>query len=132
MTQSPLLEFESSAFAIETGEDENTNPGVYGKALAHWLSEQLLARGRSAKAPIAEDFGWCIPVESSPQTLYAACANAAERANGWRVFVFAEGALLARLFGKCDSRESVASLFGDIKQILQTSPIVQGLHEENT
>jgi hypothetical protein len=33
MTQSPLLEFESSAFAVAPGEDEETNPGVYGTAV---------------------------------------------------------------------------------------------------
>jgi hypothetical protein len=32
MKQSPLLEFESSTFAIVPGEDQQTNPGIYGKA----------------------------------------------------------------------------------------------------
>jgi hypothetical protein len=45
MRQSPLLEFESSAFAVIPVEDEQTNPGIYGKALAHWLVEQLRASG---------------------------------------------------------------------------------------
>jgi len=48
MKQSALLEFESSAFAVIPGEDEHTNPGVYGKALAQWLAEQLRTRGVSA------------------------------------------------------------------------------------
>ena len=47
MTQSPLLEFESSAFLVAPGEDEETNPGIYGKALAQWLAEQLRAAGFS-------------------------------------------------------------------------------------
>jgi hypothetical protein len=34
MKQTPLLAFESSAFAVIPGEDHETNPGIYGKALA--------------------------------------------------------------------------------------------------
>jgi hypothetical protein len=41
MKQTPLLEFESSAFPVIPGEDDETNPGIYGKALAQWLAEQL-------------------------------------------------------------------------------------------
>jgi len=32
MKQSALLEFESSAFAVEPDEDEHTNPGIFGAA----------------------------------------------------------------------------------------------------
>jgi hypothetical protein len=66
MKQSPLLEFESSAFAVLPNEDNETNPGIYGKALAQWLANQLRAAGVPAGEVIAEDFGWCVPVESSP------------------------------------------------------------------
>ena len=90
MRQSALLEFESSAFAIEQGEDEHTNPGIFGKALAQWLSEQLRATGIPVGEIIAEDFGWCVPVESKPHRLYVACASAEEEPNHWRVFAFAQ------------------------------------------
>jgi hypothetical protein len=66
MKQSPLPEFESSAFAVLPNEDNETNPGIYGKALAQWLANQLRAAGVPAGEVIAEDFGWCVPVESSP------------------------------------------------------------------
>jgi hypothetical protein len=54
---SPLLVFESSAFAIVPGEDEETNPGLYGKSLATWLAGEL----RSAGFPAGM-------VEASPDT----------------------------------------------------------------
>ena len=55
--------FESSEFPPESGEDEETNPGIYGKALAAWLSEQLVQRGYLIKRTIAEDFGRLIQLE---------------------------------------------------------------------
>ena len=130
MKQSALLEFESSAFAITPGEDEQTNPGIFGKALAQWLAEQLRARGFTPGQVIPEDFGWCVAVQSKPHRLYVVCASASEQENHWRVFAFAEGGLIARMLGKDRSVKSVATLFAAIKQILQSSPEVQGLCQE--
>jgi hypothetical protein len=66
MTQSPLLEFESSAFAVVPGEDEKTNPGIYGKALAQWLAEQLRAAGFSVEDVIAEDLAGVSQLHPNP------------------------------------------------------------------
>ena len=73
MRQSPLLQFESTAFVDAPGTDEETNPGIFGKALADWLSRQLEAQGSKPGDVIAEDFGWCVPLESNPHKLYVAC-----------------------------------------------------------
>jgi hypothetical protein len=132
MKQSALLEFKSSAFAVEPGEDEHTNPGIYGKALAQWLSEQLRSRGVPVGEVIAEDFGWCVPVRSKPHSLYVVCASTEGEPNHWRVFAFAEGGFMARLLGKDQSSRSVASLFATLKQVLQNASHVQGLREEAT
>src|SRR5256885_11823095 len=99
MKQSPLLEFESSAFPVIPGEDEETNPGIYGKALAQWLAEHLRAAGFPAGNVIAEDFGWCVPVESQPHSLYVACASTGEKADQWRGIVFVLCGGTARLPG---------------------------------
>ena len=131
MKQSPLLEFESSAFPVIPGEDEETNPGIYGKALAQWLAEHLRAAGFPAGNVIAEDFGWCVPVESQPHSLYVACASTGEKADQWRVFAFAEGGAMARLLGKDRSAESLASLFAAVRRCLESAPTVRGLREES-
>ena len=79
---------------------------------------------------IPEDFGWCVPLESEPHKLYVVCASAEEAPHHWRVFVFAEGALIARVFGRDKSAESVAAAFAALKQVLQSSPEVHGLREQ--
>ena len=130
MKQSPLLEFESSAFPVVPGEDEETNPGVYGKALARWLAEQLRAAGVPAGDVVPEDFGWCVRVEFEPHALYVACASTGEKPNQRRVFAFAEGGVMARLLGKDPSAESLASLFAAVRHCLESTATVRGLHEE--
>jgi len=130
MKQTPLLEFESAAFAVIPGEDEETNPGVIGKALAQWLAERLRDAGFSPGAVIAEDFGWCVPVKSEPHSLYVACASTGEKSDQWRVFAFAEGGVMARLSGKDSRAESLAALFTAVRRCLESAPIVRKLREE--
>src|SRR5262245_31383570 len=129
MKQSPLLEFSSSAFPVEPDEDRDTNPSIYGKALANWLAEQLRAAGLPAGEVIAEDFGWCVPVASAPHKLYVACASGDE-ANEWRVFAFAEGGVLARMMGRDKSGESLSGLFAAVRRALESSQAIADLREE--
>ncbi|MCZ8236004.1 MAG: hypothetical protein O9335_12695 [Inhella sp.] len=125
-----MLEFKSEAFAIAPGEDEATNPGIFGKALAEWLAGELIARGHAAGEVIAEDFGWCVPVESKPHALYVACASADEQPGSWRVFAFAEGGLLGRIFRKDTRDEDVARIYGSVKAAITARVDVRDVLEE--
>jgi hypothetical protein len=60
-----MLSFESTAFAVVEGEDTETNPGIFGKALAEWLSARLNERGVKANPPFAEDWGWCVEFDAA-------------------------------------------------------------------
>jgi hypothetical protein len=130
MGQSPLLEFESSDFIVIPGEDDATNPGIYGKALASWLAGQLSAAGFPARPIIAEDFGWCVPIDGAPHTLFVTCASTGERPNSWRVYAFAEGGMVRRLFGMDESATTLASLFNAVRSCLESDPSVRNLREE--
>jgi hypothetical protein len=130
MKQSSLLEFECSDFAVAPDEDKETNPGIYGKSLALWLAEQLRSTGLPVGEVIAEDFGWCVPVKATPQASYIACAATEEKPDQWRVFVFAESGLIARLRGQDRSAEAVAAVFAAVRRCLESAPNVRGLREE--
>jgi hypothetical protein len=129
MKQSPLLKFESSAFAVVPGEDKETNPGIYGKTLAGWLGEQLRLAGVAAEDVIAEDFGWCVPVKTPPYSLYVACAND-EAADHWQIFTFVEGGLMDRILRKDKSAELLAFLYATVRRCLESSSAVHGLRED--
>jgi hypothetical protein len=131
MKRSPLLKFESSAFALIPGEDEETNPGIYGKTLAGWLSEQLRLAGVGAEDVIAEDFGWCVPVKAPPYSLYVACANDGA-ANHWHTFTFVEGGLMDRVLRKDKGAELLASLHATVRRCLESSSAVRGLTEASS
>jgi hypothetical protein len=130
--QSAMLLFESNAFAAAPGEDEQTNPGIFGRALAEWVGDRLRELGLPAEPVIAEDFGWCVPVRLTPHALYVACASEEEMPGSWRwqLFVFAEGGLLQRLLGKDTRREAVDRVFAAVRQALESSPDIRNLTEE--
>lgn len=132
MIQSQLLEFQSSYFAIESCEDQETNPGIYGKALAHWLVEELRAQGIGVNAAFAEDFGWCIPVTLDSHQLFIACADIYDEPGHWGVFAFAEGGFWARLFGKDKRSPSLAALIALVKHILESTAHIKHLSAQDT
>lgn len=123
---SPVLMFRSSRFEILPGEDELTNPGVYGLQLAEWLAAELPALGFEPGELVCEDFGWCVPVAAVDCELYIACANAEE---GWQAYVFAESGLMARLLGSDPRTPAVAALYAALLHILQRGPDIDGLRE---
>ena len=129
MQQSPLLTFTSSAFPVVPGEDEQTNPGIYGKALARWLSDQLRARGIAAGEVFAEDFGWCVGVSSGEQGVHVVCTNG-ETSDGWRVFCFVERGFFAKILGRPDATQALEQVFAAVKECLTTAPEVADVVEE--
>ena len=127
---SPVFSFESDAFPIAEGEDAATNPGIYGKALGEWLAGKLNERGIGAKAPYAEDWGWCVEVAGHPNPTGVACAGEAEDGGKptWRVYGFVDVGLLARFRGgKEAAQRTVDELSGKLKEILSTTPSISKL-----
>jgi hypothetical protein len=130
MPQAPILSFESTAFPVAEGEDEETNPGIFGRSLAEWVSSQLTQRGAVTSAIVAEDFGWCVPVAGPSAKLYVACSSADEKGTSWQVFAFSEGNVLGRLLGNNKSAEALGKLHRTLKEVLGASAQVSDLREE--
>jgi hypothetical protein len=130
MTQISHFEFNSDAFPVSPGEDEETNPGIFGKSLAEWLLGRLQGRGLTAEEVIAEDFAWCVSVSCPPYTGYVACAPSPEDDSDWRVFAFVEGGLLSRLMGRDKRAESLDLLNATVKNALENASEIRDLREE--
>ena len=131
MPQGPILTFESVAFPVAKGEDEETNPGIFGRSLAEWLSKQLKQRGVPTTGVIAEDFGWCVAVASDADKLYVACSSANDSETSWQVFAFSDSGLFKRFLGKNKSSEALGELHRTVKQILGENPAVRALQEDH-
>ena len=119
MSMSQHLIFRSQAFPPIAGEDEETNPGIYGRALAQWLAAQLPTFGWRVKRCIAEDFGRLVEVEDPRFRLYVACANGHDGDDSWQAFTFAEGGGLFGMFSKSEKQQLADRLLDDVERALR-------------
>src|SRR5215467_7518611 len=122
--------FESSAFPPAPGEDDETNPGIFGRGLSEWLAEQLRGAGYQVKRSVAEDFGRVIEVEQPGCKLYVAASSTDETATEWRVFVFSEFGFFSKLKDAPSGAESVSKLMATLRGILSGSSKIRALREE--
>jgi hypothetical protein len=109
-------------FAVEPGEDGETNPGIYGRAFARWLAARLRERGESIEEIIPEDFGWCVILRRKPYLLWLACGNRDGSTTEWGAYVVAEPSLVGRLFRRIDPGPEVARLSVLLEQIVLSIP----------
>lgn len=65
--------FTSALFDIEPGEDDETNPGCFGKALAAWIAARLTQFGYQTRV-VPEDWGWCVLCVEEAYLLWVGCS----------------------------------------------------------
>jgi hypothetical protein len=130
LSGSRQIHFRSSRFAVEPGEDQQTNPGIFGRALAAWLAEQLPARGWRTKRCIAEDFGWVVEVEHERFRAFVACASGHDGEHSWQAFAFVEGGGIRGLFAGAEKLRLADKLLADVELVLREDPYTQEIHAE--
>ncbi|MCY0963959.1 hypothetical protein [Parathalassolituus penaei] len=133
--------FTSNQFEIVPGEDQQTNPGCYGQALANWLANKLTERGYTTDV-FPEDWGWCVLCQHSEYMLWVGCgAMPTEDFDPdnpptahqlvWHVFPHIEIPLLdlrsrvRQWLGKLDLETPLQELDAELICILETEPSVR-------
>jgi hypothetical protein len=112
----------TSFFRVEPGEDEQTNPGCYGRAFANWVAEKLKGRGESVHEVLAEDWGWCVMLKRRPYLLWIGCSNRGGRTDEWGAFVVAELRVFQRLFRRLDTQPAIDRLQAMLLEIMKEIP----------
>ncbi len=123
----PQVTFYSEFFKPVPGEDDQTNPGRFGKSLAEWLAERLKERGVTVEGVIPEDFGWVVIVSRKPFMLWLGCGNTDGSTAEWSVFTVAELSLMQRLFGRIDPTSEVEKLKTHLSELVPTIPRVSSI-----
>ncbi len=134
--------FRSSAFEIEAGEDEETNPRRYGRQLAFWIKRKFEGLGYKVEEVIPEDWGWCVMCQRKPYSLWIGCGNREDYSTAkegdpppqgseviWECFPMVEVPLLGRLFKKIDSSAGLDKLDQELKEVLTKEPSITFVDE---
>ena len=112
---------------MEPGEDSETNPGIYGRALARWVAERLNKRGLVVEQVLAEDFGRCVLIRSKPFKLWVACASLDGSRTRWQMFIALEQNPITKLFTRADPESDLKKLREQFRAVVGEVPDVRDI-----
>jgi len=124
------VEFRSAAFPPYDGEEDEINPGVFGKRFAEFLVRGLSKKGFRPLKLSAEDWGWVIPIENDGFRLWIGCANQDESPDGFSCFIEPHTPTIRKylIFGRVDTSARVMALQQAIDEILAADPSIADKH----
>jgi hypothetical protein len=121
------VEFRSDEFPPYEGEADEINPGRYGKRVAEFLVRGLREKGFEPLQPVAEDWGWIVPIKNDGFKLWIGCGNLDEYLDGFLCFIEPHQPAVRRFpfLWKVDTSAMVTRLQEAIDQILTSNPSVR-------
>ena len=119
------VEFRSTKFPPYEGEQEQINPGLWGKRLAEYLSEKLGAKGIETGEMIAEDWGWYLPVKNEGCPLALCCGHQDGDDDEFLVFTEPSSPIVKKLFKKIDATAELTRLTDALREILSSDPEIR-------
>src|SRR4030095_3417343 len=121
------FEFRSSKFPPYEGEEEETNPGLWGKRLAEYLVEKLGEKGIGTEQIVAEDWGWYIPISNEGFRLGLCCGHQQGDDDEFLCFTEPGTPVVRKLFRKIDATPQLIRLTDALHQILVSDPEIRDL-----
>jgi hypothetical protein len=121
------VEFRSDRFPAYEGEDQEVNPGIWGKRLAEFISAGLKSRGIAASEPSADDWGWMVGIENESFPLWIGCANYEEYPDGFLCFVEPSKPFVRRWFKKIPTEAQVLTVTSALDALLASEPAIRNI-----
>ena len=119
------VEFRSSKFPPYEGEEEQINPGLWGKRLAEYLVQKLAARGIETEEMVAEDWGWYVPVRNEGFRLALCCGHQNGDDDEFLCFTDPAIPVVKKFFRKIDATPQLTRLTEALQQILASDPEIR-------
>ena len=116
------VEFRSSKFPPYPGEEEQINPGLWGKRLAEYLVQRLAENGIKTEQMIAEDWGWYIPVQNEGFRLAICCGHQDGAEDEFLCFTDPSTPVLKKFLKKIDATAQLTRLTEAMQQIFASDP----------
>ncbi len=122
------FEFRSGKFPPYEGEEEQINPGLWGKRLAEYLKEKLSAAGITTNEIIAEDWGYWVPVRNEAFELAIGCGHQNGDADEFLCFIEPDRPVIRKWFRKIDTTQDVGRLSMALEKIFRADSDIRELN----
>jgi hypothetical protein len=121
------VEFRSSKFPPYEGEQEEINPGLWGRRLAEYLKEKLIGLGIETKDVITEDWGCLLPVKNESFDLSIACGHQYGDDDLFLCFIKSGKPVIRKLFKQINTGQEVGRLAEVLEKIFASDPDIREL-----
>jgi len=122
------VSFRSSKFPPYEGEEEQLNPGLWGKRLAEYLSKKLSENGFTPGNLIAEDWGWFVPIQNERFNLALCCGHQDGDDDEFLCFTEPSQPKLKKWFKTIDATPELSRLTSVLQQILASDPDIREIN----
>lgn len=119
-------EFKSDAFPPLDREFEEVNPGRFGKRLADFLSQALSGAGEEVDAPVAEGWGWALPIRNEGFDLWLGVGNVGDLTDQFLCFIEPCREHVWRWFKRVPTQDRVEEVRRKVDDALRQHP---GVHD---
>ena len=117
--------FRSSRFPTYEGEEEQINPGLWGKRLAEYLAQKLAEKGIVTEEMVPEDWGWYLPVRNKGFRLALYCGHQSGDDDEFTCFTDQSTPIVKKFFKKIDATSSLTRMTAALQQILASDPEIR-------
>jgi hypothetical protein len=107
------------------GEEEEINPGLWGKRLAEHLQENLPKHGVKVTGIGIEDWGWMVELENDDFPLWIGCGHQDGENDDFLCFIEPAKPFIRKWFKKIDTTAQVTSAANALKKVLEST---SGVH----
>ncbi len=121
------VRFRSKKFPPYDGEEEQINPGLWGKRLAEYLVAKLNAMGIETQDIIPEDWGWYIPIKNEGFRLAICCGHQSGDDDEFLCFTDPKAPIIRKLLKKIDATEQLSRIVGALEKILSSDPAITNI-----
>ena len=121
------VEFRSSKFPPYEGEEEQINPGLWGRRLAEYLAQKLAEKGITTDEMIAEDWGWYVPARNDGFRLAVCCGHQDGEDDEFLCFTEPSTPVIKKFSKKIDATAELTRLTTAIEEILAADPEIRDI-----
>ena len=114
--------FRSKKFPPYDGEEEQINPGLWGKRLAEYLVDKLKPHAIETEEIIAEDWGWYIPIKNEGFRLAICCGHQNGDDDEFLCFTDPATPIIRKLFKRIDATQELTRVVTAMEKILSSDP----------
>jgi hypothetical protein len=119
------VEFRSNKFPPYEGEEEEINPGLWGKRLAEYLKAKLEGAGIQTDGIVTEDWGCMVGVKNERFPLAIGCGHQDGEDNEFLCFIEPSKPVVRKWFKKIDTTQEVRRLSEALQTILASDPDIR-------